>query len=295
MATKKDLEFSLQGGEQTKKVEMDFGGAFGVDEPSEASEAADYVIFKLVNNKNGGTYIPNVDDVVNPVTKKVERIRLLVGIDSIWVKDQKDVSVDYIRQNSRSLEFPRGQKILMIPKWDKAALEFAQICRHNIGAPNRKSGSKFEFFEYNPKKQAEAALKKEMLELDMAIKARELPEDKMKKMASFLGIRFVDDLGQAKPADALRTELMLTAKRTPELFEKYLDAKEVDIQFMIKKAILDSTIDLGGGSGNASWGTGGSIGKIPTGAKPLQYLTELAMTNSEEGRAFLEKLNSIAK
>jgi hypothetical protein len=40
-------------------------------------------------------------------------------------------------------------------------------------------------------------------------------------------------------------------------------------------------------------GNGGFIGKIPQHRKPLEYLTELAMTNSQEGKQFKEQLESI--
>jgi len=44
------------------------------------------------------------------------------------------------------------------------------------------------------------------------------------------------------------------------------------------------------------WAGGkGFIAKIPVGRKPYEYLTELAMTNSDEGRAFKEGLAQFAK
>jgi len=52
-------------------------------------------IFKLLDNsKQGGVRISNVDDVMNPLTGRVERIRLLSGVDSIWQRDQKDLPKD---------------------------------------------------------------------------------------------------------------------------------------------------------------------------------------------------------
>lgn len=258
-----------------------------------------FVIFKLIDTKKkGGTYIPNIDDVVNPVTKRVERIRLLSGVDSIWVKDQKDISVDYVRQNSRSLEFPRGAKCLRIPDWDATALEFARVCRHNVGSPNRKSGSKFEFFEYNPAKQAKEALDRELLELDMAIIVKELPLDMMKKYVSFVKITVNDELGELKTDDLLRKELMLYAKRNPILFNDIVSSKskEVEISYLVKKAILGAQIDIGSQPGRAFWAKGGGlIGVIPATRKPLEYLTELALTNTEEGRNFQQQLNTLSK
>jgi hypothetical protein len=201
---------------------------------------------------------------------------------------------DYVKKNRRSLLFEGT--VCRIPSWDERALEYAKVCRHNIGNPNRKSGSNYEFYEYNPAKQQEESLKKEMFEIDMVIKAREMPEEKMKKMAAYLGIIFYDELGQVKSPSGIRSELMIKAKRDPITFEKYIDSKEVDISFLVKKGILDNFIDLGSQNGNAIWANGkGFIAKIPQARKPFEYLTELAMTNSNEGRQFLEQLQTIVK
>lgn len=130
----------------------------------------------------------------------------------------------------------------------------------------------------------------------MVIKAKEMPADKMKKLANFMGVAFNDDLGQYKGDDVIRRELIIRAKRDPKNFEKYIDSKEVEVAYLVKKAIIDAKIDLTAQGGNALWaGNGGFIAKIPMTRKPNEYLTELAMTNSEEGRNFMEQLEKIIK
>jgi hypothetical protein len=279
MATLNQVQKSMgaSGSPQQPSLEQDIVRT-AIDNAPKAA-GVEYVIFKLVNTKKKGrVHIDGIDDVVNPKTGKLERIWLLGGgVQSIWQSDLTETlkDKDFVRQNRRSLTFEG--KVLRIPSWDTPALEFARACRHNIDNPKRRTGSKTEFFEYNPAKQQEEALKKELLEMDMAF-----------------GISFVDELGQAKTDDGIRRELMLIAKRDPKRFEKAIGSKEVDIAFLVKKAILDAKIDLG--NGNAIWsGNGGFIAKIPAARKPLEYLIELAMTNSDEGRAFLEQLNTFAK
>lgn len=295
MARLEDVNFSLQGEskESPSAVHQKEIVSHAVEKLSTNTETK-YIIFKLVDTKKkGGTYIPNIDDVINPATNKVERIRLLAGVDSIWIKDQKDITQDYVRQNSRSLEFPARAKCLRIPDWDKTALEFARLCRHNIGSPNRKSGSKFEFFEYDPAKQAKEALERETLELEMAIVARDLDESTMKKYVSFLKIPVYDELGELKTAELLRKELMLWAKRNPVQFQQVVNnkSKEVEIAYLVKKAVLSAKIDIGSQPGRAHWGNGGGlIGIIPSNRQAVEYLTELALTNTEEGRTFQSQL-----
>ena len=296
MARLKDVQLSMGMVNAQKEVsEQEQISMRAVQNSHEQTTQTKYHIFKLVDtNKKGGTYIPNIDDVINPDTGREERMRLLVGVDSVWIKEQKHLDADYVRQNAKSLVFPRGQKILRIPDWDKAALQFARLSRHNIGNPNRKQGSKFEFFEYDPAKQAAEALERESLEIDMAIIARELDEVSLRKYASFLKISMADEIGEPKTTDALRKELMLYAKRNPHQFKDLVNnkSKEIEVNYQIKKLILSAKIDIGSQPGRAFWSKGGGlIGVIPTGRQPIDYLTELALTNSEEGRQFYKQLN----
>lgn len=263
-----------------------------------------FVVFKLVNSsRKGGVHIPGQDHVIDPrgITKDnpqgngPEMIRLISGVTTIWAKEQKDISPDYIKKNVRTIHFPRGTKFITIPTWDKAALEFMKVCRHNIENPNRISGSKLEFFEYDPKKAAMAQYKKELLELEMITKAKDCPEADMKKHAAFLGIAFVDEIGRLKEETMLRTEYMLAAKRDPQTFEKTFGSKQVDIQYKVRAAILDSKIDIGRGDGKVYWGKGGGlICNIPKSEQPLKFLTDLALTPNDEGKQFLERLNEIS-
>ena len=286
----KDVEFSLKG-EPKKEAEIPF-------EPQREIQtvAQQNVIFKLVGNKrNGRVYVDGIDDaVMNPETKKRERIWLLNSADSIWQSDLVELlkDKDFMRRNRRSLLFEGG--VCRIPTWDDRALEFARACRHNIGSKDRRTGSKYEFIEYDPIKQQEEAIQKEYFEIEMVLKAKDMEVNKMKKIASFLGIAFNDDFGQYKGDDGIRRELIISAKRNPKNFEKYIDSKEVEIAYLVKKAILEAKIDLTAQGGNAIWAGGkGFIAKIPISRKPLEYLTELAMTNTEEGRGFKEQLEQI--
>jgi len=259
-----------------------------------------FVVFKLVDTKKrGGTHIPNIDDVVNPETGKEERMRLLVGVPDIWVKDQKHLDADYIRQNAKSLHFPRGAKVLRIAETDTAMLTFARLTRHNVKGKNGWPGSKFGFYEYDAAKEAQAALNKELLELDMAILVKGLTNEQVKKYMSFLKLPMFDQIsGEIKNPDLLKRELMLYAKRNPTDFEKLAKerTKEIEISSLVNDMILDEKIDIGSQPGRAFWAKGGGlIGVIPNGRKTNEYLTELAMTNTEDGRTFLKQLQENSK
>jgi len=296
MAKLSDVQFSLRG-EQKNTEALSLGEQELVTELRQQSEGGvKYHIFKLINRtRRGGVHVPGIDDVINPATGKMERVRLLSGVDTIWVKEQKDITPEYVRNNLRSLQFVRGTKILRIPEWDTTALEFARITRHNVGSASNKTGSQFEFYEYDPAREQEELFKREALELEMAILAKEMPSDKMRKHAAFLGIRLIDDLGMPKTDDGLRREYMVYAKRNPDYFQKTKDSKEIDIMWLIKRAILDSKIEIGREPGKIYWSNGGGlIGVMSKQDTPEKYLLNLALTNSQDGESFRDQLQKTA-
>jgi hypothetical protein len=296
MAKLSDVQFSLQGEnagvpQHQQKHEVVLPPVYEKQE----NTGVKYHIFKLVNNtRKGGVHVPGIDDVINPQTGKMERIRLLSGVDTIWLKEQKDVTPEYARSNLRSLSFLRGTKILRLPEYDTTALEFARVTRHNIGSPSNKTGSHFEFYEYNPAREQEEMLKREELEIEMAILAKGMDVEKMRKHAAFLGLRLIDDLGMPKTDDGIRREYIVYAKRYPDYFQRTVDSREVEFAWLIKRAIIDGKIEIGREPGRVYWANGGGlIGSYAKAENPEKYLLNLALTNSEEGRIFKERLQQL--
>lgn len=298
MAKLSDVQFSMHGEDAATPQHRQKHSA-PAPSPTVYEKAVNngvtYHVFKLVSNtRKGGVHVPGIDDVLNPATGKMERVRLLTGVDTIWLKEQKDITPEYARNNQRSLSFLRGTKILRIPEWDHTALEFARITRHNIGSPSNKTGSHFEFYEYNPAKEQEEALKLEELEIEMAILAKGMDATKMRKHAAFLGLRLIDDLGMPKTDDGIRREYIIYAKRYPDYFQRTVDSREVEYAWLIKKSIIDGKIEIGREQGRVHWANGGGlIGSYAKTENPEKYLLNLALTNSEEGRLFKERLQQL--
>lgn len=295
MSTLKDVQNSQRGeGRTPVSAEPIFGGMSSITMEQPIAERQ-YYIFKLVHKKKGRVHIDGVCDfAMNPKTKKRERIWLLNGVDSIWQSDLTETLKDkeFVKRNRRSLLFENG--ICRIPAYDDRALEFARANTKNVGKVRGASG-KYDFYEYDAAEEQRLRLEKQTNRINMVIKAKEMPIDKAKKLASFLGISFVDDLGQPKGDDGVRSELMVRADSQPEIFGKYIDSQEVEVAYMVKKAIIEAKIDLQGQQGNAIWANGkGFIAKIPTSRKAHEYLTELAMTNSDDGKRFREQLQTFA-
>lgn len=298
MATLKDIEFSRNGepGELSKKLGKEASGVVVYD-PKNPVPEKEFYIFKLVDNsKNGGVYIPNIDDVVNPATGAVERIRLLSGVQTIWQKEQKDLTIDYVRQNMRSIDFPRGVKIRRVAAHDKTMLDFMRMSNSNIGNPKRVGSSKFEFYEYDTAAAEKEQYAKEEFELEMALEAKAAKPEEMRKHASFLGIRMINDIGEKKSDDGVRREYVMYAKRNPDYFKKTKGSVQIEMSWLIKKAISESLIDVGREPGRIFWAKdGGMICTYPQGVNAETHLQELSMMNTEEGNKFKELLKQIVK
>lgn len=298
MSTLKDVNYSLQGevqkNEKKSKDTKDIPGIifYNYDKPVADKE---WYIFKLVDNsKSGGVYIPNIDDVYNPATKEVERIRLLSGVNTIWQKEQKDITENYVKQNMRSIEFPRGVKIRRVAAHDKTMLQFMRLSNANVGNPKRVKTSRFEFYEYDAAAAEKEQFEREELEFQMETLARNAKLEPMKKHAAFLGIRLINELGEPKSQEGIRREYARYAKTNPAYFKKTMNTQEVELNWLVKKAILDSMIDIGREDGKIYWAKGGElICAYPQGVNPEKHLTDLALTNTEEGNRFKEYLKQL--
>jgi hypothetical protein len=248
-------------------------------------------IFKLVNTKrNGRVHISGIDDVIDPVTKRLTRIRLLSGFESIWQKDQKDLPEDFVKMNQRSLTFEN--KILSVPVYDTQALEFISVCRSNIKSPNKTRAAKHPFFEWDPEEMQKEQLKKRRFKLD-AIKLAlgETDMNRIRKHCSFLKIPMMDMLGFPLTDSGLSDAYALYAEQNPDIFMTTREDPRINISWLVKRAIIDAKIDLGKQPNTACWANGGGfICKVPDPSKATEYLIELAMLHTDEGKQFLMQL-----
>jgi len=259
------------------------------------------VIFKLVKKKRGRYHLGNISaPVPNPENGNTpERMFLINAGTDVWESKVENILKDDKRYKRAFV----GMEIIFLDGVcrvsSKEVLKLKYMRLHNKNVGEAKSGSlATDFYEYSPAKEQEDRLKKQMMKVQMVLKAGEMDCSENgygRKIAVFLGIKMTDeDLGIPKTPDAIKTELVLRADSDPVTFQKYIDSKEVEVQWLVRKAIGDVRIDLGGVSGNVTWSNGkGFIAKIPSTRKPLEYLTELALTNSEDGRNFLEQLKTI--
>lgn len=257
------------------------------------------IIYMLVDtNKRGNLNFILIDDVKARPRKDEkgnlvpgsgnERIRVLTGVDTIWQKDQKDIDKDYIKSNKRYLVFQKGRAI--VPEWDAQVHEFMELSNANIDNPNKTLPRNTLFYKWNPAKQAEEMRKKQTERIKAILTANEADPLAMRKHAIYLGIQLTDVLGEPLPEEGLRVSYCAFADSNPVIFLQSLNSREVEITYMVKKALVDTKIDTGRGHNDVYWADGRKICRVPMSQTAQNYLVELAMTNSEEGKEFLAEL-----
>lgn len=298
MADLQSVQYALHGEAvkaSAKRKSKDISGLVPFNAAKPPKDDKEWVLFKLVTTSNkGGVYLSSIDDVVNPKTGHVERIRLLSGVNTIWQSEQKDLPKEFVERNLREIKFPRGTKILRVKNIDKTLIEFCRFTNANVGNENRISGARFEIYEYDSAMAEKEAFKKEEFEIEVLLLAKEAKLEDMKQHALFLGIRMLDEFGAPKTEEGIRREYLISAKRNPEYFKSTMNTEQIQINWLLNKAISQSFIDVGREENMIFWGNGGGlICAYPKTDNPHTYLLNLAMTNTEEGRLFKDQLKKV--
>jgi hypothetical protein len=293
MAKLADIQESLNSDIKKEPEIKDFVPETPKSNVHDSLPPAGRTIFKLANSKkNGRVWLDNVADVWCEKTKKIRRARILVGVDSIWMDEQKDVDKDYAAKHRPLIRFE--DRVMAIDNRDVNLIKFMRLRDGFIENANRRTGAKVEYYEWNPRRQEQEALEKEMLEIEVMQLAMSQPFEKLKKHAAFLGgISFNDELGEPRTEQGIRTLYVREAKRNPKRFKETIDSKQVEISYLVKRAIIDAKIEFSGK--NIRWASGGSITQLPSGREATEFLIELAMMPNQEGKEFLERLQQVTK
>ncbi len=295
--TLKDVQDSMSGTldtvlEQIHQPHQSYADSLAMPNPTAKQM---YHVFKLVRKGQKRLTLDGIcRDVKNPSTGKFETIRLIRDAHSIWSSDLTEFLKDkeHISKNRIGLQFLNG--ICRIPVDDVHRLEYARMHKSNVGTARNGSG-KYDFYEYDAAEEQKMRYDKQMKRISLIQSIGGMNDDKIVKLALYLGIKPNDDeIGLPKTMNGFKTELLVMADTQPERVGTYIDSREVEVSYLVRKAIMESKIDLGGSTGNIIWAAGkGFICKLPQARKPLEYLTELAMTNNKEGNQFKEQLETL--
>lgn len=291
------IDFSIQGEKPVVKDIPELTREQIVGGESVTTSESPRVIFKLMNfNGKGRVWIDPIDDnIMNPATGKRERIQVIRGVSTIWSSEQKDVKEEYISKNRRSTLFEDSVCVLD-KKRDATWIEFFRVGNHNVKNKDRSITTKFEIYEWSAAEQEAEAFKKELEEIEVTRIAFDQPLEMVKKHGLYLGIpRFLtDEMGEARTEKGLRALYVIYAKRNPKAFKESLDSKAIEVNYLVRKAIVDAMVDIGGNTGIIKWANGGTICAIPKGRNVADYLVEYALMPTEDSKQFLERLQTLA-
>lgn len=282
-----------------------------IPRPAVSTETVKNVVFKLVTKGKGDVYLPlyqqNIvrgykkdndgkEDKAQPI---LDTIRVLKGVYTIWESEQKDIKMDAksIAKARRSIKFEWMGKdnVALVKSDDVLALEALRILKHNIEVPGHEKGSRFAYYEVNTQRQAEEMAKARQQRREAVRTAEGQKLEQIKKHAIYLGIRLFDEYGQEKVEKALRNEYEDYAEFNYDIFLKTVKSPDVEIAYLISKAISEAKIDISTHKGSAYWPSGGFICKIPQGQNATKYLTEFALMLGEDSKAFKQQLETLGK
>lgn len=248
------------------------------------------VIFKLRNAPNGKVHLDGIDDVYDPETKTMRRLRLLRGVSEIWQDKQEKIDKTYADKNRISLIFIQGGLVCDEIK-DAHIIRAARLMNGNEGNEFRLPGKKRSFYEWDPAAQEKEAFEKELLEIEVTELAMSQSIEKMKKHALFLNVNITDEMGNIRSEQGIKVLYVRKAKEDPKKFKETLDSKEVEVKYILRRAIIDGKLDIS--STNIKWSKGGQICKLPHGREALDYLVEFALLPQDESKVFLEQLQKM--
>ncbi len=255
----------------------------------------EWVIFKLKNGSKNKVLLDGTADILDQKTKKVRRARLLNGVQSLWLDEQKDVDPNYARLNRRSIEFIK--RVAKIHVTDEVALEFMRSHFGNEEVSSQggysKYHSNYKFFEYNINKIAEEAEKRSRLEFEAFQLAVTVDEPTMRKHAIYLNIKLGDEFGFKKDPKTIRYEYGQFAKTYPELFLETIKSEVIDANFMVRTAIQNGFISINNGS--AYFSQGGSLICSLGGDNPVKALCDLYLRKTPDSESFKNQLKELVK
>lgn len=249
------------------------------------------IIFKLRNPPNGKVHLDGIDDVYDPETKTMRRIRLLRGVSEIWQDKQEKIDPKYVDKNRISLTFVQGGLVCDETK-DAHIIKAARLMNYNEQNEFRLPGKKRAFYEWNPAEQEKEAFAKELFEMEVVELAMSQSMDKMKKHALFLNVNITDEMGDIRSEQGIKVLYVRKAKEDPKKFKDTLDSPEVEIKYVLRRAIIDGKLDIS--TTSIKWAKGGQICKLPHGREALDYLVEFALLPQEESKDFLDRLQKSA-
>lgn len=256
---------------------------------------------RIVPNVPGGSpfqpkkQLQNTHIVFDEDTNRVRSVRVIDGVDSIFVDEQIEKKIDekWAIENSWAPVFIQGVLRLAYPQ-DRnkiTAMLMLDGCKSKMVKRNPGANALFELVN------TEQGAKTELDFFFVRKKAEDAAFEAIKNYPSIiahakhLGIPFMDGSRERLESE-IKADYLRKASTDPVTFSKFLDNPLVILGYELQQAIADGTVNVTEKKGTAIWGaTKVDICEIDLTRNPLDSLVEYA--TSAEGKKFLDQLKKV--
>lgn len=272
-----------------------------IDTPKKKKEPKEY-IFQLVDKFYTTTsnikrppypetyMIKNTDVIFDQETGMERNIRYLEGVGTIFEDEQEHLS-DFKKRQRPDIKFINGT--LVVPSNRTSLVKFLMISNMNEGNKNTIAGTRHVYRLLDFEAQEEQAISKAETRMDAMKLAMSSPIENMIPHAQFLGVRFKNQYGEDRGDKAIRVDYLDFADKNPEAFIKSYNNPLVKVEYIIRKGVNVSLIDLDSSKGQAIWGDSKKfIAQIPDNQNAIKFLSEFCLT--EKGKDFYAQLKTMA-
>lgn len=237
------------------------------------------------------TYMIKNSDVIFDVETGMERnIRYLEGVGTIFEDEQEHLS-DFKKRQRPDIKFING--VLVVPANRTSLVKFLTISNMNESNKNTIAGTRHIYRLLDFEAQEEQAINKAETRMDAMKLAMSAPVENMIPHAQFLGVRFKNQYNEERGEKAIRVDYLDYADNNPESFIKSYNNPLVKVEYIIRKGMSVSLIDLDSSKGQAIWGDSKKfIVQIPDNVNAVKFLSEFCLT--EKGKDFYAQLKSMA-
>jgi hypothetical protein len=269
--------------------------------PKKKKEPKEY-IFQLIDrfytstsNFNRPPYpetymVKNSDIIFDQETGMERNIRYLEGVGTIFEDEQEHLS-DFKKRQRPDIKFING--VLVVPANRTSLVKFLTISNMNEGNKNTIAGTRHIYRLLDFEAQEEQAINKAETRMDAMKLAMSAPVENMIPHAQFLGVRFKNQYNEERGEKAIRVDYLDYADNSPESFIKSYNNPLVKVEYIIRKGVNVSLIDLDSSKGQAIWGDSKKfIVQIPDNVDSIKFLSEFCLT--EKGKDFYAQLKTMA-
>ena len=240
------------------------------------------------------------DDVSDPEKPRPRNVRVLDGVDTIFVDEQlemKSVDNKWAEANAWRPAFNFGKCILYAPQDEQKIRALMMRDEFKDKKVRRNQAAVIKYELANPEMLAKTNIEAEKIKklaLDRAWEGIDAGVDTFAEHAKYLGVVYEVN-GVRRSDDEIKTDYLNKAKNDPVTFNKHYNSPMAKTTVAVKDAIAAGTIVIDTQTGQATWGDSKTAICPIDLTKTDPSVSVIEFATSEKGKKFLDKLLSAKK